>query len=202
MRLFLWFSNTVYLLVFFLGRWWCDTSSHCPYCLCHDMSSLHSFWCYITTRVRLDQCSISLVITSWLFQLYIRSMQLHSGMRELDVCWLHVDTWDLLAFFGLSFPHNYLVSWFEDRGCCQGWRKSILSFHLLNFEGKLKISKKNESITLALHSVWKSPKMSNLSFSTLAFSTIFCPIDLSGNTVWLQASGFQKLAKWTIFWHF
>ena len=130
------------LIGIFLGRWWCDTSSHCPYCLCHDMSSLHSFWCYITTRVRLDQCSISLVITSWLFQLYIRSMQLHSGMRELDVCWLHVDTWDLLAFFGLSFPHNYLVSWFEDHGCCQGWRKSILSFHLLNFEGKLKISKK------------------------------------------------------------
>ena len=130
------------LIGIFLGRWWCDTSSHCPYCLCHDMSSLHSFWCYITTRVRLDQCSISLVITSWLFQLYIRSMQLHSGMRELDVCWLHVDTWDLLAIFGLSFPHNHLVSWFEDRGCCQGWRKSILSFHLLNFEGKLKISKK------------------------------------------------------------
>ena len=172
------------LIRIFLGRWWCDTSSHCPYCLCHDMSSLHSFWCYITTRVRLDQCSISLVITSWLFQLYIRSMQLHSGMRELDVCWLHVDTWDLLAFFGLSFPHNYLVSWFEDRGCCQGWRKSILSFHILDFEGKLKISKK-KSITSALHSAWKSPKMSHLSFSILAFSTIFCPIkiDLSANTV-------------------
>ena len=35
----------------------------------------------------------------------------------------------------------------------------------------------------------------------LAFSTKFCPIksDLSGNTVWPQPSGFQKLAKWTIF---
>ena len=33
--------------------------------------------------------------------------------------------------------------------------------------------------------------------SILAFSTNFCPIkiDLSGNTVWPQASGFQKLAK-------
>ena len=31
----------------------------------------------------------------------------------------------------------------------------------------------------------------------MAFSTNFCPIktDLSGNTVWPQASGFQKLVK-------
>ena len=35
----------------------------------------------------------------------------------------------------------------------------------------------------------------------LAFSNNFCPIkiDLSGSTVWPQASGFQKLAKLTIF---
>ena len=38
----------------------------------------------------------------------------------------------------------------------------------------------------------------------LALSTIFCPIkiDLSGNTVWPEASGFQKLAKIEHFWHF
>ena len=38
----------------------------------------------------------------------------------------------------------------------------------------------------------------------LAFSTNFCPIksDLSGNTVWPQASGFQKLDKKNHFWHF
>ena len=32
----------------------------------------------------------------------------------------------------------------------------------------------------------------------------FCPIksDLSGNTVWLQAFGFQNLAKMDQFWHF
>ena len=38
----------------------------------------------------------------------------------------------------------------------------------------------------------------------LAFSINFCPIktDLSGNTVWRQASGFQKLAKMDDFWHF
>ena len=51
------------------------------------------------------------------------------------------------------------------------------------------------------HSVWKLLKMSHLDFSILTFSTIFYPIksDLSGNTVWPQPSGFQKLAKWTIF---
>ena len=39
--------------------------------------------------------------------------------------------------------------------------------------------------------------MLHLNFLILAFSTNFCPIklDLSGKTVWLQASGFQKLAK-------
>ena len=38
-------------------------------------------------------------------------------------------------------------------------------------------------------------------FRLLAFSINFCLInsDLSGNTVWPQASGFQKLAKLTIF---
>ena len=55
------------------------------------------------------------------------------------------------------------------------------------------------------HSVWKSPKMSHLNFfSILAFSTNFCPIktDLSGNTVWPQDLGFQKLAKLDHFGHF
>ena len=51
------------------------------------------------------------------------------------------------------------------------------------------------------HSVWKPPKMSHLTFSILAFSTNFCPIksDLSGNTIWQQASGFQKFARLSIF---
>ena len=54
------------------------------------------------------------------------------------------------------------------------------------------------------HIVWKLPKMSQFNFWILAFSTNFCPIktDLSGNTVWPQASGFQKLAKMANFWHF
>ena len=47
------------------------------------------------------------------------------------------------------------------------------------------------------HSVWKLLKMSHLNFLILAFFTNFCPnkTDLSGNTVWPQASDFQKLAN-------
>ena len=43
-----------------------------------------------------------------------------------------------------------------------------------------------------------------MNFWMLAFSANFCPIktDLSGNTVWPQASGFQKLNKMDHFWHF
>ena len=54
------------------------------------------------------------------------------------------------------------------------------------------------------HSVWKCIKMSHMNFSIWAFSSIFCSIkgDMSGNTVWPQASGFQKLAKLDHFWHF
>ena len=57
---------------------------------------------------------------------------------------------------------------------------------------------------LLAHSVWKWLKMSHLSSSILAFPINFCLIknDLSGNTVWPQASGFQKLAKIAHFWHF
>ena len=44
----------------------------------------------------------------------------------------------------------------------------------------------------------------SLAISNLVFFTNFCPIiiDISGNTVKLQASGFQKLAKMKHFWHF
>ena len=52
------------------------------------------------------------------------------------------------------------------------------------------------------HTVWTLLKMSHLDFLILAFSTNFCPfeIDLSGRTIWPQASGFQKLAKIHHFW--
>ena len=63
---------------------------------------------------------------------------------------------------------------------------------------------KRQEDELHLHIVWKLLKMSHLNFWILAFYTNFCPIkiDPSGNTVWPQASGFQKLAKMDYLWHF
>ena len=47
------------------------------------------------------------------------------------------------------------------------------------------------------------PKRHICIFSILAFSTNFrIKINLSGNSVWPQALGFQKLAKLDHFWHF
>ena len=53
-----------------------------------------------------------------------------------------------------------------------------------------------------LHIVWNYSKCRSWIF--LAFSTNFWPIktNLSGNPVWPQASGFQKLAKTGPFWYF
>ena len=64
-------------------------------------------------------------------------------------------------------------------------------------------SKLNVNLHCASNSVWKLLKMSHLNFLILVFSTNFCPIktDLSGNTIWPQASDFQKLAKIDHFWH-
>ena len=55
-----------------------------------------------------------------------------------------------------------------------------------------------------LHIVWKILKMSHLIFSNFGIFYQFFPIktDLSGNTVWPQAVGFQKLAKINHYYHF
>ena len=52
-----------------------------------------------------------------------------------------------------------------------------------------------------LHIVLKITQKAHLNFWILVFSTNFCPIKnyLSGNTIWPQALGFQKLAKLTVF---
>ena len=85
-------------------------------------------------------------------------------------------------------------------------RKRLRTLHL---KKKIVVIKSPTTIAVASeqtleHSVWKLLKMSHLNFWILAFSSNFCPlkIDLSGNTVWPQASGFQKLAKMHHFWHF
>ena len=68
----------------------------------------------------------------------------------------------------------------------------LLSKDLVQFRKKERFDS-SEAQSTTLHSVWKSPK--NVSFLFLDFPT-------SGNTVWPQASGFQKLTKLTIFGHF
>ena len=53
-------------------------------------------------------------------------------------------------------------------------------------------------LMLPKHIVWKLLKMSHLKFGI--FHQLLS--DLSANTVWPQASGFQKLSKMDHFWHF
>ena len=81
-----------------------------------------------------------------------------------------------------SWPLVLVCNAMQHQTCCNSTRPSILTW---------KVSVYIE------HIVWKLLKMSHFYFWIWAFSTIFCPIkaDLSGNTVWLQASGFQKIPK-------
>ena len=72
--------------------------------------------------------------------------------------------------------------------------KTLATF-LLKFELKRHTVLTKKVMYKHRHSVWKSPKKSHLNIFILAFSTKFWPIktELSGNTVWPQALGFQKL---------
>ena len=100
--------------------------------------------------------------------------------------------------------HNRFIVFENQQKCC------ISSFEFLAFFTKSFFWHQFECSTCEWNdSDWfdrtsqclKIPKMSHMYFSILTFSTKFCPIksDMSGNTVWPQISGFQKLAKWTIF---
>ena len=81
-----------------------------------------------------------------------------------------------------------------------GQRQLRFGFYISILARKFKFSR---AFTI-LQSVWKSPKLSHMSFSILTFSTNFCPIkiDQSGNTVWPIASDFQKLVKIHHIWLF
>ena len=60
----------------------------------------------------------------------------------------------------------------------------------------------NEQYLLVTGTVFENhPKCRIWIFLILALSSNFCP-DLSGNSVWPQASGFQNLAQMDHFWHF
>ena len=96
--------------------------------------------------------------------------------------WIHITCWDIHYIF-LAFKIT------KNTNC-----PTLSSFFMNN---------KKNTIFGKSHNVWKLLKMSHFSFLFLAFPTIFRPlkIDLYGNTVWPQASGFQKIAKLTIFGH-
>ena len=67
------------------------------------------------------------------------------------------------------------------------------------------VSTDGDETTYSLFTVFENySKCRIIIFLILALSTNFCPIisDLSGNTVLLQASDFQKLANMEIFGHF
>ena len=72
----------------------------------------------------------------------------------------------------------------------------------LNFDDSFKNTQesRNKVTTLCL----KITQNVAFDFSILAFFTNFCPIkiDMTGNTVLLQTSGFQKFVKMDNFWHF
>ena len=77
--------------------------------------------------------------------------------------------------------------------------KRLLQMHFQGMDLFYRVSQQ----VLNIHSL-KITQNVTFEFLILAFSINFCPIktDLSGNTVWPQASGFQKLAKMDHFWHF
>ena len=65
---------------------------------------------------------------------------------------------------------------------------------------KNNVRKADDFAYCALNVDWKSHKMSHDFFLILAFSINLCPmkVDLSGNTVWPQVSGFHNSPNWPI----
>ena len=134
-------------------------------------------------------CSFS----SWVFQL---TGKLLFSLYPLTDYWLN------------SFLTKYVRKCIRKR-----WQIQFLTFHsvwkwLKTVSSISRHFKKNPYCEkIFVFKTEKSQLFENYSKSgiwILAFSTNFFPIktDLSGNTVWSQASGFQKLAKMDHFWHF
>ena len=120
---------------------------------------------------------------------------------------------DLLFYVFLNDLWFSKVSWLSTNKINEGGKIGLR--RILSWRNPISISKKANfhknviydgfsGLIPHTHIVWKLLKMSHLNFWILTFSTNFCPMktDLSGNTVWPQASGFQKLAKMDHFWHF
>ena len=110
--------------------------------------------------------------------------------------------------FGIDTQSN---NWQELKRPIENTKKNVS--RQVQWKTLLKLVKKFKSERIHEKSQWKVTKKSytfclkiikNVAFLVLKFGifTNFCPIksDLSGNTVWPQASGFQKLVKTDHFW--
>ena len=129
-----------------------------------------------------------------------------SSKRLPFICWLHnhlnryVRWKQRLQRFAKSSASasNFLTAFRAAKHGFQGFlritRKSVQN----------KNWKQSQTKHFFIQNVWKSPKISHLSFSILAFSTNICPIkiDLSGTTVWPQVSSLKKVVKIDYFWLF
>ena len=131
---------------------------------------------------------------------------------------LVLEFWHFSPIFGL-IKLTCLVTLFDSK--VQVSKKPAEIHHILHFQGsfvllkltclvalfdcKLQIFKNllKQTIFGIFHELLTT-QIITFQFSTLAFSINFSPIkiDMSGNTVWLQTSGFQKLTKTDHFWHF
>ena len=135
--------------------------------------------------------TVDLFYTGW----YIKALNV------MVICMWKSPQSTLTSFYHYSFPYSILNNaWW----CPLGLLYDELLTHYSGSSACCSSFPDASSSSLRLHIVWKLLKMSHLNFLILAFSTNFCPIktDLSGNTVWPQASGFQKSAKMDHVWNF
>ena len=124
--------------------------------------------------------------------------------KHRDSCYLLCIPWEYLSviilkqdiYFGQDLERENEQNYIK-----QEWK------HFSDHRSKLPHSNTATSVsktTASPHRVWKLLKVWKCRIWILASSINFCPIkiDLSGNTVWPQVSGLQKLAKMNHFWHF
>ena len=114
----------------------------------------------------------------------------------------------IIGAISWKFPLPVLDDWFVTALPITGnWtRNPEVPINNLSFSNELGKRKRiiNEKgslpLLIFLHIVWKSPKMSHLKFSILAFSTNFCPIKLTCLVTLFdrKLQVFKNSPKWTI----
>ena len=139
---------------------------------------------------------------------FFRSMYPNWSLRWPGHIWkLNKPTkWPVVTSFVMLF-HMYLLASATKKKKRIGQRNTCRSSTNLFMIINLSLSQ-NHLVIFWTHTTYahclKITKNVAFKFLNFGISTNFCLIktDLSGNTVWPQASGFQKLAKMDHFWHF